>query len=357
MLPLIEHSEFAGAKNQRSANIISYWLLFMCALVALMVIVGGATRLTDSGLSITQWDLIIGALPPLGEEGWLREFEKYKQIPEYERVNLGMSLNEFKGIYWWEWGHRNLGRFIGLAYILPLIWFTLRGHVTSSSLRLKLFGIFILICGQGALGWYMVSSGLVERIDVSQYRLAAHLILALVIFVLMFWIYLNFRMAKDDASLTGTNPKIYHWASQCLLGLVFIQITLGAFVAGLRAGLSYTTWPLMDGRFFPDGYFSVKPHLLDAFETIASVQFNHRMGAYILCLAAIGFWLFMRRAGSIYGKRALWVLGAVVIQSGLGIWTLVSAVPINLGLAHQAGAIAVLMATIYNIYRLPILAR
>ncbi len=343
---------YSGARDARAARQIAVWLFVMCGLVALMVTVGGATRLTDSGLSITQWDLIIGSLPPMGDKDWISEFEKYKQIPEYERVNRGMSLAEFKTIYWWEWGHRNLGRFIGLAFLLPAFWFVISGAANSARLKLKLAGVFLLICAQGTLGWYMVSSGLVDRVDVSQYRLAAHLGLAVLLFAIMFWMALRFGQPTDKQTPEKVSPKTCRLASLILLAAVFAQIILGAFVAGLRAGKTYTTWPLMDGRFFPEGYFLGEADFLHAFETMAAVQFNHRFGAYLVTAGAVVFWLYLRQAGASYGRRALLVVAAVFLQATLGIWTLVLAVPISLGLAHQLGALLVLMSVIYNHHHL-----
>ena len=341
-----------GVRDKRAARSLSIWLYAMCALVALMVTVGGATRLTDSGLSITQWDLIIGTLPPMSEEKWLSEFEKYQQIPEFERINSSMDLEGFKTIYWWEWGHRNLGRFIGLAYLIPMLWFVFSGAVTSRPLKLQLGGIFLLICGQGAMGWYMVSSGLVDRVDVSQYRLAAHLGLAVIIFGLLFWLAMQFSLKRiGEAPEKGTRQN-YRWWTVGLTVAVFAQIILGAFVAGLRAGKTYNTWPLMDGKFFPDGYFVGQADFLHAFETMAAVQFNHRLGAYVLVALSIIFWLVLRRAGADYGRRALLVTGAVFLQALLGIWTLLAAVPISLGLWHQLGALVVLIAVLFNLFRL-----
>ncbi|MCI5043394.1 MAG: COX15/CtaA family protein [Aquisalinus sp.] len=342
----------AGVRDKRAAKGLAIWLYAMCALVALMVTVGGATRLTDSGLSITQWDLIIGTLPPMSEEKWLSEFEKYQQIPEFERVNSSMDLEGFKTIYWWEWGHRNLGRFIGLAYLIPMLWFVFSGAVTSRPLKLQLGGIFLLICGQGAMGWYMVSSGLVDRVDVSQYRLAAHLGLAVIIFGLLFWLAMKFSLKQVGAVPEKGTRQTYRWWTIGIMVAVFAQIILGAFVAGLRAGKTYNTWPLMDGKFFPDGYFVGQADFLHAFETMAAVQFNHRLGAYVLVALAITFWLILRRAGADYGRRALLVTGAVFLQALLGIWTLLAAVPISLGLWHQLGALVVLIAVLFNLFRL-----
>ena len=327
--------------EQRRNQTISAWLLFMCALVALMVVVGGATRLTDSGLSITEWKPVTGAVPPLSEAAWYAEFEKYQQIPEYQIVNNGMSMSEFKTIYWWEWGHRLLGRVIGAAFLLPLIYFAVRGWL-SARLGGTLFAVLVLIGAQGALGWYMVQSGLTARVDVSQYRLAAHLGLAVFLFAAMFWVALDLRNAVFGTARSST--RLSPWAFG-LAAAVFAQIILGAFVAGLRAGHTYTTWPLMDGAFFPSAYFIGDPDFFDAFNSVAAVQFNHRIGAYAVALIGFAFVLVAR--GSSLERRARLAGAAILFQIMLGIATLVSATPIGMGLVHQAGALLVLSTALY----------
>lgn len=329
----------AGAVSPKAARRIALWLIVMCGLVAAMVIVGGATRLTDSGLSITEWRPVTGAVPPMSETAWLAEFEKYKAIPEYQQVNYGMSLGEFKEIYWWEWGHRFLGRIIGIAFLFPLIFFVATKQATKP-LTIKLFGLFILGGMQGLLGWYMVQSGLADRIDVSQYRLAAHLSLAVFLFALMAW--LVFDLWPTEKVIV---PKNLRLGALALTIGVFGQIILGAFVAGLRAGRTFNTWPLMDGAFFPQGYFAGSPGFNDLFETIAAVQFNHRIGAYFVAAGALWFWFAARKTG--LESRARLVLAAVGFQIVLGIWTLLAATPIALGLIHQAGALLVLTAALY----------
>jgi cytochrome c oxidase assembly protein subunit 15 len=314
----------------------------ICALIALMVIVGGATRLTDSGLSITEWRPVTGIVPPLSAADWAAEFEKYRQIPEYEIVNRGMSLEAFKRIYWWEWGHRFLGRMVGAVFLLPLIFFAATGRV-GRALGLKLAGLFVLGGLQGALGWYMVKSGLADRIDVSQYRLAAHLGLAVLLFALMFWLALSLRSTKP----AGPRPPLF-WGALALVGGVYLQMLLGAFVAGLRAGRAYNTWPLMEGRFFPESYFGAQPRFADLFESFAAVQFNHRLGAYVLAAGALWFYLAARKTPA-EGPARL-VLAAVALQIGLGIWTLLAATPLALGLGHQAGALIVLAVALYAAY-------
>ena len=323
----------AGAVSAGAARRIAIWLLVMCGLVAAMVIVGGATRLTDSGLSIVEWRPVTGAVPPLNEADWLAEFEKYKTIPEYEEVNYGMSLAEFKAIYWWEWGHRLLGRVIGAAFFFPLVFFVATRQ-TSRSLALKLFGLFVLGGMQGALGWWMVSSGLADRVDVSQYRLAAHLSLAVVLFGLMLWLALDLWPARRVVASRNLRA-----GAVALAAGVFAQMVLGAFVAGLRAGRTFNTWPLMDGKFFPDGYFAGKPGFSHLFETVAAVQCNHRIGAYLLAAGAAWFFVAARKTDA--APYARLVLAAVLVQMALGIWTVLAATPISLGLLHQAGALFV----------------
>ncbi|WP_411817980.1 COX15/CtaA family protein [Hyphococcus sp. DH-69] len=329
----------AGASSPAAARRIAIWLLVMCGLVALMIIVGGATRLTDSGLSITEWRPVTGAIPPLNEAHWLSEFEKYKTIPEYEEVNYGMTLQEFKAIYWWEWGHRFLGRLIGIAFLVPMVVFMATGQV-KKPLALKLLGLFVLGGLQGVLGWWMVSSGLADRVDVSQYRLAAHLSLAVIVFAAQFWLALDLWPVKTLV----VEPKLRIGAIALSIG-IFAQMILGAFVAGLRAGRTFNTWPLMDGKIIPDGYFTAHPRFHDLFETMAAVQFNHRLGAYLLAGAVLWFWLAARNSTL---KRRTNMLAAMIgLQILLGIWTVLAATPIGLGLAHQAGAILVFAASLY----------
>jgi cytochrome c oxidase assembly protein subunit 15 len=319
---------------------VALWLFAMTLLVALMVTVGGATRLTDSGLSITEWKPVTGAIPPLSEAAWEAELEKYRQIPEYQLVNKGMTIDEFKTIYWWEWGHRFLGRLLGFAFAVPLIVFLFQKKI-GAALGLRLFGIFLLGGAQGALGWYMVQSGLTERIDVSQYRLAAHLGLAIILLGLIFWTALDLWAPRPKAP-----PRPLFWGALGLGALIYAQMILGAFVAGLRAGRVYTTWPLMEGRFAPAGYFGDPPRFADLFERVAAVQFNHRLGAYVVLAAGFAYF-FAARRDPIAERRARLVLAALMFQVVLGIWTIIAATPIGLGLAHQAGALGVMLAVLY----------
>ncbi len=327
----------------RAAWPVQAWLLLTAALVFAMVIVGGATRLTDSGLSTTEWLPILGAIPPLNEADWQVALEKYRQIPEYKLINKGMSLDEFKFIYWWEWAHRFLGRFIGIAFFVPMVVFWLSGRIPA---WLKPHVVALLILGglQGALGWYMVSSGLVDRVDVSQYRLAAHLSLAVTIFGYLFWLALRVgESAGTRRALSAARP------AAVVSVLIFLQIVLGAFVAGLDAGHGYNTWPLMEGQLVPEGLFSMSPAWVNLFENALTVQFIHRTFAYVV-LAAGAWFAYRLLSRSPEGRLQVsaGVLGlALFAQFGLGVWTLVMAVPIALGILHQAGAIILLAATLW----------
>jgi cytochrome c oxidase assembly protein subunit 15 len=325
---------------------IRLWLYVMAGLVFAMVIVGGATRLTDSGLSITEWQPLLGAIPPLTHEAWLEAFAKYKAIPEYQIVNKGMSLEEFEFIYWWEWGHRFMGRIIGLAFLLPFLFFLFTGRMERSQVP-RLVGLFILGGLQGALGWYMVKSGLTERVDVSQYRLAAHLTLATFIFAAICWTALGIgRERPRQFGIMGNRAGV-------LVVLLFIQIALGGFVAGLDAGMGYNTWPLMDGQFIPAGLFIMEPLWRNLFENAMTVQFTHRMTAYFVVLAVIAHWLItpMRRQSDDNARRGLnGLVVAVLAQAMIGIWTLLAQVPIHLGLIHQGGALVVLAFALVHLH-------
>jgi heme a synthase len=309
---------------------IGVWLLACCVLVFAMVLLGGLTRLTESGLSIVEWRPVTGIVPPLSEAAWAEEFAKYQATPEYQKVNRGMSLAAFQRIWWMEYSHRLLGRLIGAAFLLPFLWFLARGQVPA---RLKghLWLVFLLGAAQGAVGWYMVRSGLVDRPDVSQYRLAAHLGLALVIYLYML------RLALDLLRPTRQRGSPLAWM---VLVLVFLQALLGALVAGLDAGLHYNTFPLMDGAFVPEGLGLLAPWWLNLFENPIAVQFAHRMGAYAVALAVLWLWWRNRH------PARHWLLGALVLQVALGIATLLLLVPLPLALAHQAGTVLLLTAAV-----------
>lgn len=321
---------------------VAVWLLAVAALVAIMVVVGGLTRLTESGLSITEWKPVTGAVPPLSEADWQEEFDKYRQIPQYQLINKGMSLGEFKTIYWWEWAHRFLGRLIGVAFFVPFVWFLVTGRLRGT-LAWKCAGLFVLGGLQGALGWYMVASGLVDRVSVSQYRLAAHLGLAFAIFGALIWVALDILRGNraGDRQWLG-------WAA-AILGLVYLQIVLGAFVAGLDAGFIYNTWPLMEGAFIPDRLYATGAA---AFEDIKTIQFNHRMAAYMLAAVTVAWcWrVVAAQAAPLQRRAAMWFATAVLLQILLGIWTLVAVVPIWLGGLHQFGALVVLAFAVFQMH-------
>jgi cytochrome c oxidase assembly protein subunit 15 len=328
---------------------IRWWLFSIAALIAIMVLVGGATRLTESGLSIVEWKPVTGTLPPLNQEQWTQAFEAYKTIPQYRELNAGMTLAEFKTIFWWEWSHRLLGRVIGVAYLLPFLWFLYRG-VLSAELRRRLWLIFSFGAVQGAVGWWMVASGLSERIEVSHYRLATHLVLALLIFAGIVW---TLRRLSDRPAVVAT-PRL-KITSMALLLLTFVQLYLGALVAGLRAGRVYNTWPDIDGALIPSAarLFFAEPWWRNLFDNTLTVQFEHRMTAYALFALAIAHALDAirsRAAGALNG--ALWLAGAIALQATLGVLTLVNQVPTGLALAHQAVALAVLTLAIFQAERL-----
>ncbi len=330
----LTHTMTDGLSERRSGKLVRVWLWTVAALVFAMIVVGGATRLTDSGLSITEWKPILGAVPPLSVEDWHDAFEKYKQIPEYDLVNKGMSLSEFKTIFWWEWAHRFLGRFIGVVFALPLLFFWLTGRLREGLLP-RLSGVFVLGGLQGGIGWYMVSSGLADRVDVSQYRLALHLGVAFLILALLVWLALSLSPKERPVSSRGQRVLAGHMA-----GFVFLQVVLGALVAGLKAGYAYNTWPDMNGELIPSGLFALQPWYLNFFEDITTVQFVHRLAAYfVLVFAGLQVWLLWRAAVvSRVLNSALLVFVAVVLQAAIGIWTLLAEVPLSLGLAHQGGA-------------------
>jgi heme a synthase len=337
--------------SDRHRAAVRLWLITVAALIFCMVLVGGATRLTESGLSIVEWKPVTGALPPLSEADWQAEFEKYKAIPQYQIVNSGMTLAVFKTIYWWEWTHRFLGRLIGVAFLLPFLWFLWRGWI-APGLRGRLWFIFGLGAAQGAVGWWMVASGLAERVDVSQYRLAVHLTLAVVIYAAIVW---TIRGLVPTASRADASAHV-RFGSVLLLGLVLLQIYLGALVAGLDAGLTYNTWPLIDGRLVPGAaeLLQIEPAWRNLFENRLTVQFNHRIAAYVLWLLALLHMAdairTLRRGPVVNGAVAL--AAAITLQAALGIATLLTQVPIGLALAHQAMALVVVTIAVIHAERL-----
>jgi cytochrome c oxidase assembly protein subunit 15 len=308
-----------------------------------MVVVGGITRLTLSGLSITEWKPVIGIVPPLSAADWAAEFAKYQQIPEYRAIHFAMSLDEFKSIYFWEYFHRLLGRLMGVAFAVPFLWFLARRKLPRR-LAPPLAGILLLGFLQGALGWYMVESGLADRVEVSQYRLVAHLALALAIYAAILWTALG---VVRGSPFPHASPG-WRRAGEAVLVLVALTILAGGFVAGTRAGLTYNTFPLMDGRLVPAGYAQFQPLWVNWFENIAAVQFDHRVLAVATVTAAFLLWAAGMRANLPRpARKALHALLAVaVLQMALGISTLLLVVPIPLAATHQAGAVLLLTAAI-----------
>ncbi len=326
-----QHHEVAAHRDRLRP--VRVWLYVIAALVLLMVAVGGVTRLTDSGLSITAWKPISGALPPLSQSDWQAEFDAYKQIPEFRSQNSWMELEDFKFIFWWEWGHRFLGRFIGLTFFVPFVVFLVQKRL-SWRLGPALGVLFVLGGLQGALGWWMVSSGLTERVDVSQYRLAAHLGAACLLFAALVWV------ARRLTPVTPPRHVPAGWrAAVLILGLcLFLQLIAGAFVAGMDAGYAYNTWPLMDGGIVPRGLGIMQPAWVNLFENALTVQFTHRMIAYAICIYVAILWWRGRTAPGFAGVHGWMQIIAVLValQVVLGIATLLLVVPIPLALGHQA---------------------
>jgi cytochrome c oxidase assembly protein subunit 15 len=322
---------------------IAVWLLVCCGMIFVMVVIGGVTRLTLSGLSITEWQPVTGIVPPLSPGAWAVEFEKYRQIPQYRLVNNGMSLDAFKTIYLWEYVHRLLGRLIGFAYALPLVYFLVSRRLPRP-LLVPLAGILVLGFAQGALGWYMVESGLAERVEVSQYRLVAHLALALAIYAATLWIALGLLSGPPR----GVVLPAWRRAAEALIALVALTIAAGGFVAGLNAGLTYNSFPLMDGKLIPAGYAQLQPFVRNWFENVAAVQFDHRLLAMTTVASVVGIWLAGWRATLPRPARLAlhWLLAAAVLQFALGVSTLLLVVPVPLAAAHQAGAVLLLTAAI-----------
>lgn len=344
----IHYLEAIVARERQNRALVRWWLYAISLLIFLMILVGGATRLTDSGLSITEWQPIIGIVPPLDAADWQSAFDKYRTIPEYREINRGMSLAEFKFIYWWEWAHRFLGRFIGIAFFVPLVWFWFTGRL-EKRLKPRLVLLLVLGAAQGAIGWWMVRSGLVDRVDVSQYRLAVHLTLAAIIFAYALWLARGLAPARAmEAGETEIDPPLALRLLAPLLALAVLgQIFLGGLVAGLDAGLAFNTWPLMDGRVVPGGMDLLEPLWRNWFENPKAVQFNHRLGAYLLFGLILLQWLFARNSRPAPRHRgALIVLFLALTQLAVGVVTLVLQVPLAWALIHQGLAILLLAAQV-----------
>ncbi len=323
---------------------VAVWLLTCCALIFAMVVLGGVTRLTHSGLSIVEWQPLVGTVPPLNDQDWQALFEKYRQTPEYRQVNKGMSVDEFKGIFWLEYFHRLLGRLIGVVFFVPLLYFWLRRRL-DRPLGVQLAGIFLLGALQGGLGWYMVASGLIDEPRVSQFRLTAHLSLAFLIYAAILWVALDLLWPRDRAG-DATGPlRRMAWA---ITAVVAAMVITGGFVAGIRAGKAYNTFPLMNGHLVPPEIFMLDPWYSNFFYNMATVQFDHRLFAWVLAVLVPLFWLKIMRSSAAGRVRMLAhaLLAALVVQVTLGISTLLLAVPVALGAAHQGGALVVLTVAI-----------
>jgi len=341
------------AATPAGTHAVAWWLLACCALVFAMVVVGGVTRLTHSGLSIVEWQPIVGTLPPLTEQQWAETFEKYRQTPEYRLVNHAMDVDEFKGIFWWEYIHRLLGRLIGVVFLVPLVWFALRRRI-DAALGLRLSGIFVLGGLQGAMGWYMVSSGLVDDPRVSHFRLTAHLGLAFLIFAAMLWQALELLRPRHAAPTSRApyfaarlrSTRRLAWA---VVALTAWMVLTGGLVAGIRAGYAYNTFPLMNGHFVPPEIMMLEPWWRNFFYNMATVQFDHRLGAWALAFAGPLLWWRVRRLpqGSAHARVAAGALLALLaLQIALGIATLLTGVAVALGVAHQGVAVLVFGAAL-----------
>jgi heme a synthase len=337
--------------QSRRDSIIAFWLLGVAAMVLIMVVIGGLTRLTGSGLSMVEWRPVTGWFPPLTDAEWLATFQAYRATPEYLHVNRGMTLADFKGIFWLEYIHRLWGRLIGMAFIIPFMVFLARGWI---GWRLAPHLVMALVLGglQGVLGWFMVKSGLIDRPEVSQYRLTAHLGAAILIYGYLLWLGWSLMRPQTRNGPAGSTPQ-WRWAV-ALTVLVVLTILAGGFVAGLNAGLVYNTFPLMDGRWVPEGLFPAAPFYINFFEDVTTVQFTHRVLALTTLAAVMAFWLAALRwplpRAARLAVHALAFLA--VIQVGLGIATLLLAVPVGLGVAHQAGGVLLFTAALLTVFQL-----
>lgn len=364
----------AAAASRRPVGI---WLAVMAGLIAAMVLVGGLTRLTGSGLSITEWQPISGALPPLSHAAWLAEFAHYRQIPQYRFENAGMTLDQFKAIFWWEWAHRLLGRLVGVVFLAPFVWFAWRGNIPRADYP-RMIGLFLLGGLQGLVGWWMVKSGLEVRVSVSQYRLAIHLGVALILYAAILWTAFEYLFGPPPETVSRSLRRFdlpalgevkVGWHSFFHLPLagrsehavlrvggvlfaaaVYIQMLLGALVAGLHAGLIYNSWPDMNGRLTPEGAFFAHPWFINFFENAGLVQFDHRIGAYLIAAGAVALFVAARKLKGAAKISAHVVLTIVLAQIALGIFTLLYQVPVALAAAHQMMALALFTAAIWHAY-------
>ncbi|MBT3534430.1 MAG: heme A synthase [Rhodospirillaceae bacterium] len=338
------------ARAIRARPLIAAWLLFVAVMVAAMVILGGATRLTHSGLSMVQWQPLMGILPPVDEAAWRDVFARYKQYPEYLRINQGMTLDEFKGIFYFEYSHRIFGRVIGLVFAIPFIFFLLSGRIERRR-WLVLFGLLLAGGLRGLIGWWMVKSGLVDQPDVSQYRLAVHLGMAFLILGGLIWVALDLLAQPAPAPKVGGKGLLW---SKLVVVVIFIQVLSGALVAGLDGGLVYNSFPMMNEYWLPPELGDLSPGWLNLFENPVTVQFDHRIGAYVCTLAVLALWFRMRGlALAPLTRRALHMtLAALVLQLALGIVTLLWIVPVPLAILHQGGALVLFAAAVHLMFRL-----
>ena len=330
------------SQNNRLNSQLKIWMVSLLAMITLIILVGGLTRLTDSGLSITSWELFVGTLPPLSNEQWIDYFNLYKTIPEYYEQNFNMTLNDFKVIFWWEWAHRQLGRLIGLSVLIPIIYFTAKYGFWI----LKEYSIiFLLICFQGFIGWYMVSSGLVDRIDVSHYRLSLHLVTAFIILSIVFWKFLKLT----DLKKSQISMKLY--SIKLFLILLFLQLIIGAFVSGMDAGKVYNTWPLMGSSYFPDDSRIIEFLNINMFDNPSIVQFIHRNLAYLIIFVYLYIVYAVLKNGNIRLRLPVYFIGfSLLAQIVLGIITILSGVKMFFASLHQINSILIILSTLYFLY-------
>ena len=328
--------------NTKINNQLSLWLIIMFLIISMMIVVGGLTRLTDSGLSITEWELFSGFIPPLNHSDWILYFDLYKKIPEYQLQNYDMTIQEFKIIFWWEWSHRFLGRLIGISFLIPLIYFSFKIKISK---LLNLYFIFFLICAQGFIGWYMVQSGLVDRVDVSHFRLSLHLLIAFFILSLIFWNYLKIKINKNFSGKLGSKIPII------FLILIFTQIILGAFVSGMDAGKIYNTWPLMGNSYFPNDNDFFNMFNFSALSDPSLVQFMHRNLAYTICFIYLLMFykIYKNKMNNLY--KSINILGIFIsLQIILGILTILYGAQIYIASMHQVSSIFLVSSSIYFFY-------
>ena len=330
------------SQNYSLNSQLKLWMITLLFMIVLIILVGGLTRLTDSGLSITTWELFIGTFPPLTNEKWIQYFDLYKTIPEYKEQNFNMTLNEFKIIFWWEWAHRQLGRLIGLTVLFPMIYFTIKNGFWI----LKEYSIiFFLVCLQGFIGWYMVSSGLVNRVDVSHYRLSLHLFTAFIILSLVFWKFLKLTNIR----INQINIKLN--LIKFFLLLLFLQLIIGAFVSGMDAGKIYNTWPLMGSSYFPDDSMISDFFSLKVFDDQSLVQFIHRNLAYLIVIIYFYMLYFVLKNRNVNLRIPIFIIGiSLLFQIFLGVLTILSGVKMLYASLHQINSILIILSTLYFLY-------